>query len=377
MTKKKATATRKTTTIETEFPAQVAETDDDLDLFERARLEFSGASRVKLTIYRYDDGETSYLKRVDYDPETIDEEWIRKRWGAGAYQLRFLDSENPQSRWSRVVTIAPDAPTAAAGAAGNQSSDHFLLETLRRQNEILLQAVIGRAGAPASSGGDVLGKIVEGMQAQNTALLQASLARTDMSGTLLTFFEKGLQIAADAKSESEGGWLSQIGRVAKDLLPALQEVAKMRADAPRAYPGGVTPTTPRNPPPPGLLVAGKPTNGETLAGAGAPVSGGFVATAPAPPPLETESDVLEQSIRSFAPQILEAIQQGSTPEDVASAILDAIPPRFYGEFSAVTPELVFRAAPELAGARGFVVELVKALREEAGGDEETGAGAAP
>lgn len=350
---------RKTTTTTIEEP----EEKDELDVFERARLEFSGAPRVKLTIYRYDDGETSYLKRVDYTPETIDEEWIRKKWGPGSYQLRFLDSENPQARWSRVITIAADTP-ASAPAGSMLHGDSFLLETLRQQNMIMLQALIGKPGA-APSGNEAMVKLIEVMQSQNQTLLQANLNRPDMSSTLLTVFEKGLAIAADAKLESEGGWLSQIGRAARDLLPALQEMARMRVEPARVYPGGVTPTTPLNPPPPPMLPSGKPTNGEPS---------GFVATSPAPatpttPGIGAEG-ILEQSIRSFAPDILQAIQQGATPADVADAILDAIPPRFYGEFKELSPELIVRVAPELGVNPQFVTELVESLRETTAEDHE-------
>jgi hypothetical protein len=347
-----------------------SEDEEPLDAFERARAEFSGGPRVTLTIYRYDDGATAYLKRVGYEPEVVNEEWIRKKWGPGSYQLRFMDPENPSTRWSRVVEIAADVPAGQAPAQATPAlGETFVLSMLQRQNEIMLQALVAggaRGAAAAPAGGDAFAKLIEGMQAQNTELLKASLARPDMSSTILTVFEKGLQIAGEAKLESEGGWLAQLSRAARELLPALAEMSKMRGAGPVVYPGVVA-TTPRTPP---ALPAGK-TNGEPSS----PPGPGFVATAPSSPPasssLSPATSPADEAVRQFAPQILEAARGGASPADVAEGILGAIPPMFYPELDALTPEKVFSAEPGLEAHRAFVEELLRALKEP---DDDDGAG---
>jgi hypothetical protein len=341
--------------------------EEQLDAFERARAEFSGGPRVTLTIYRYDDGATAYLKRVGYEPEVVNEEWIRKKWGPGSYQLRFMDPENPSTRWSRVVEIAADVPASSPAQAAPALGETFVLSMLQRQNEIMLQALVGARGAAAApAGGDAFAKLIEGMQAQNTELLKASLARPDMSSTILTVFEKGLQIAGEAKLESEGGWLAQLSRAARELLPALAEMSKMRGAGPVVYPGVVA-TTPRTPP---ALPAGK-TNGEPSS----PPGPGFVATAPSSPPASSSpspaTSPADEAVRQFAPQILEAARGGASPADVAEGILGAIPPMFYPELDALTPEKIFSAEPGLEAHRAFVEELLAALKEP---DDDDGAG---
>jgi hypothetical protein len=360
---KKQAARKRTTTTTVEEPR--LEDEEPLDAFERARAEFSGGPKVTLTIYRYDDGATAYLKRVGYEPEVVNEEWIRKKWGPGSYQLRFMDPENPSTRWSRVVEIAADVPTSSPAPASHALGEHFVLSMLQRQNEIMLQALVGARGAAAPAGGDAFAKLIEGMQAQNTELLKASLARPDMSSTILTVFEKGLQIAGEAKLESEGGWLAQLGRVARDLIPALAEMSKMRGTVGPVYPGVVTATTPRTPP---ALPAGKP-NGEPSS------PPGFVATAAASPPATPSpptSSSADEALRQFAPQILEAARGGASPAAVAEGILQAIPPMFYPELDALTPEKLISAEAGLEAHRAFIEKLLAALKEP--DDDDDGAG---
>lgn len=342
------------------------ENEEPLDVFERARAEFSGGPQVTLTIYRYDDGAVAYLKRVGYDPDVINEEWIRKKWGPGSYQLRFFDPGNPSTRWSRVVEIAADVSAGATSPSPAPMGETFVLSMLQRQNEIMLQALVGgKAGAPAAAGGgEVMAKLIEGMQAQNIELLKASLNRPDTTSTILTVFEKGLQLAGEAKLESEGGWLAQLSRAARDLIPALAEMSKMRPGGSPVYPGVVTPA-PRNPP---ALPAGK-TNGETSS----PPVPGFVATAPAPSPpvVSSSGSPADEAVRQFAPDILRAAKEGASPAEVAEGILQAIPPMFYPELDGITAERVFAAEPGLEAHRQFVDELLAALKET--DDDDDGA----
>lgn len=355
-TKKKPTTRRTITTIE-----EPNDERDELDAFDRARLDFSGEPGVKLTLYRYDDGETAYLKRVAYDPGTVDEEWIRKRWGAGSYQLRFTD-EAGSRHWSKVIHIATDeTPKAAAPVVPSSSSEY--IETLRRQNEIMLQAMLARAnapaGAPAVGGTEAIVALIQGMQAQNAELLRASLNRPDVSSTILQVLERGMSIAAESRLDAEGGWMAQAARIAKELLPALSDLTRARTEAMRHLPAtGAGPGVPANPP-------GLPPGG------GAPSPGVNGETKPAPTP-EAKADTidLDEVIRNFSPSILDAIQTGAAPEDVADSILGYIPPAYYDTFEQLSADRAIRVAPALSQHRGYVERLVAAMKDS-GGEEET------
>lgn len=365
--------TRRTTTTTVEEPELGAEA-EELDPFERARMEFSGEPGVKLTVYRYDDGETAYLKRIPYDPDTVDEEWVRKKWGPGSYQLRFTD-ERHTKYWSKIVTIAADQaapapgfPAGAAYAPSPSSAETQLLDTLRRQNEILLQSILARlnAPAPAASGGDgsAMVTLIQGLSNQNTELLRASLNRPDVSATILQVLERGMSIAAEHQLDQEGGWMAQAARIARELLPALTEMSRARqATGPGAVvapaPGTAIPTVPAlpagnpagAPAPTSSPSSGSPVNGQATAGGGID---------------------LDELVRNFAPSILEAIEKGARPEDVADSILGYIPPALYDVFRDLTPDRAIRVSPALSQHRPYVQELVAALRSGADDDEEEG-----
>lgn len=354
----KKQATRRTTTTIEETPDDERE---ELDPFERARLDFSGELGVKLTIYRYDDGDTAYLKRVPYDPESIDEEWIRKKWGAGSYQLRFLDEKGVR-HWSKVIHIASDATPGTAPAPAS-SADGMLLDTLRRQNEIMLQAVLARATAPAAAasagGSDAIVALIQGMQAQNAELLKSSLNRPDVSSTILQVLERGMSLAAEQRLDAEGGWMAQAARIAKELLPAISEITRARATAMQTVR-----TLPGAPHPPAGLPPG-----------GAPPMNGATTTNPpsSPPNVATPDGIdIDELIRSYAPSILEAISNQADPADVADTILGFIPPAFYDAFETLTPERAIRAAPALSQHRAYVEQLVAAMRDSNPSDEEGG-----
>lgn len=366
MAAKKA-PTRKTITTTVEEPT-AHDASEELDAFDRARLEFSGAAGVKLTIYRYDDGEVAYLKRVQYTPETIDEEWIRKRWGAGSFQLRFVD-ENGARQWSRVIHIAADTPPSSPTSSSPSSADH-VLEMLRRQNEIMLQGILARAAAPASSGGgggmEAIVALIQGMQSQNAELLRASLNRPDISSTILTVLEKGMSIAADRQFEAEGGWLAQVARIAKEVLPTVSEIARARATMP--MPGTLPVVGAGVGLPPGLPAGAPVAPPPASPTPGAPVNGAPASPNPSPPassPVE-----LDELVRNFAPSILEAIANGAKPEDVADEILRHLPPAFYTVFDELTPERAIRVSPAFSQHRDYIEALVASLKDTGEGEEE-------
>lgn len=387
---KKAPAKRTTTTTTVEEPELDQEHVEELDVFERAKLEFSGPVAAKLTVYRYDDGETSYLKRVAYDPGTIDEEWIRKKFGAGTYQLRFQDPEMPQRVWSKVVSISPEQPPSSSPASAANDS---ILETLRRQNEIMLQGLLARLAtpAPAAAGGgggggnEALVELVRGMMTQNAELLRASVNRPDTSQTLLQVLERGMSFAAEAKLDSEGGWVAQLGKIAKDVLPVIQEMARHRP-MPSGYPvAGAASTSPGRVNGAPMLGAGGGPGGAGPGGGGPPA--GVVDTNPSAPPSSSPSPSsrtpsgpsgpsggegldVEKLIREFSPAILNAIGQGIPPTALADEILRYVPPFYYGEFESLTTERVVQLNQSFGAHRAYIDELVTSLKDT--GDDGDG-----
>jgi len=349
-TKKKAT--RKTTT-KVEEPIDL---EDELDAFDRAKRDFAGAPGVRLTVYRYDDGETAYLKRIAYDPATVDEEWIRKKWGPGTYQLRFTDEDGSRV-WSKVVQIAsdvsPDAPRGGPGANG----DALFIATIQKQNEIMLQAVLQGLRAPGAPPGDqaALVALIQAQAAQTTAILSSALNRPDISTTLLSVLERGMAIASEHQADAEGGWLAQVARIAKDVLPSMAEMARARA-MPGPMPPGTMPVAGAGASSPPALPAGAPPKAN-----GAPAS----PPAPAGPLLD-----VDELTRSYAPAILDAIGKGTAPEEVADVILGYLPPAVYDELEALTTERAIRAAPALSQHRPYVEQLVASLREAIREDSE-------
>lgn len=370
--------------------------EQELDVFDRARLQFSDGPRLKLRISRYEDGKTAYLKQVDYDPEAIDEDWIRKKWGPGSYQLRFLDTENPQHGWSKVIDIASDTPIQSQQQAPSSGlTESFIVSMLQRQNEIMLSALVGKGGgsAPALGGSnEAMVELIRGMSSQNTELLRAAMNKPDTSSTMLSVFEKGLQLAADAKMDSEGGWMAQFGRIARELAPMLSEVARARAERPIVY-------TPPAPAPvrsiPATTTTPAKTNG-TPAPAPAPnappspSSPGFVRTdggspgeTPTPPSSPSSSpspsddtmdltrgmgDAVEHALRQFAPEILREAESGTDAREVADGVLQSIPPMFYPELEKLTPEKVIGIEPRLSQHRKFVTDLLDGFKDDGEGD---------
>lgn len=347
----KKKATRKTTT-RVEEPIDL---EDELDAFDRAKRDFAGAPGVKLTVYRYDDGEIAYLKRIVYDPATVDEEWIRKKWGPGTYQLRFTDEDGSRV-WSKVVQIASDASPADAPRSGpGASGDALFIATIQKQNEIMLQAVLQGLRAPGAPTGDqaALVALIQAQAAQTTAILSSALNRPDISTTLLSVLERGMAIASEHQADAEGGWLAQVARIAKDVLPSMAEMARARA---MPMPPGTMPVAGAGASSPPALPAGAPPGAPPKAN-GAP--------APAGPLLD-----VDELTRSYAPAILEAIEKGTTPDEVADVILGYLPPAVYDELEALTSERAIRAAPALSQHRPYVEQLVASLREAIREDSE-------
>lgn len=390
MTAKKPAQKKRTTTTTVEETPQLETAELERDVFEQARAIFSDGARVKLTVYRYDDGSMAYLKRVDWVPDSNDEEWIRKKWGAGAYQLRFTDSENPSHNWSKIIEIAADASPQSQQPQSAGGADSLIVSMLQRQNEIMLTALVtGTKGStPSPAGGnEAMVELIKGMQAQNTELLRAAMSKPDTSQTMLSVFEKGLAIAQDVKLDSEGGWAAQFGRIARELAPMLSEVAKARAENPRPVivppaPSGATSTSPARMLPATTLPgngAPRPTPATPPTSGGTPGfvrtdTGGGGSSPPANPPSSSPSsssssmddtlDLVDHALRQFAPEILQAAREGREAVDVADVVLQSTPPVFYPELGKLTPEKVIAIEPQLAQHRQFVVELLEGLKDD-------------
>jgi hypothetical protein len=187
------------------------------------------------------------------------------------------------------------------------------------------------------------------MQAQNLELLRNAVNRPDISSTLLQVLERGMAIAGEARADSEGGWLGQVARIAREVLPSMAEMARARAAMPP--PPGAIPLAGGGAPPPALLANAPPSPGPGPNGAPAP--------APSPGP----GIDLDDLVRGYAPAILDAVRAGTPADDVADTILGYLPPALLDELEPLTAERAIRVAPALSQHRGYVEQIVSSLKD--------------
>lgn len=355
---------------------------DELDPFELAVEEFGGSPSIKLQVYRYDDdGHQAYLRQVAWNPEHHDLDWVRSKWGPGTYLLRFHDRNQRNHTRSKVVTIAADtssAPPPASSApsptAANDATRE-LLEVFRKQNELLLSAIIARKeGGGESSSSEILLKALEGNQTLNNTLLSHALSRGDTTTQIFEVFQRGLQLASELKTESEGGWLTGLRGVAKDLMPVIQEIVKQRANAP-------IPVESRPVPPPAALNAPRVANAPLDGPAGMPANRERQEPEAERPRTaqgagQSEAEMAKQTIQMFlgatAPMLAAAAQRGESPQNVADELLGEIGPNYYPLLAELTANQVIDQAPMLGQHRRFVEEVLQAIQAAAreGYDDE-------
>lgn len=350
-----------------EFDGSPVDRDEEHDPFERARQDFGGAGDVKLKVYRYDDDfKQQFLKTVDFTPDLITPEWIRSRWGPGAYVLRFLNRDDGQE-WSQVFRIAADEkPQAAAPVAAHQPN-FDLVSVLQKQNEILFTALLNRQTQPATSSSDPA--ILEFVKSATASVFHNAFERPDTSQTLLGFFERALQIAQDSKSDSDGSIIPQLIKAAREVLP---ELTKMRAAGPYLQPAPIPakviaiPMREGVPPPPGVS-AHPGSVGFVRPVASEPVASPSSSPSPESNPSDT---MIDGAVASYAGEVLDAFREGTPPGEVASAILDSIPRNFWDRLQALTAGKIIALAPELGAFRPKVDELVGYLHDPAVLDDE-------
>lgn len=326
------------------------------DPFRMALEEFGESEALTLQVYRYDSmtGKARYAKSVPFERKLHGLEWLQRFFGAGDYLLRFYDSEGK----SKNRTVSVDDPPGAkkepepAPAASNRNDE--LVSVLREQNAIFLKALLDRGPQAAATESPVTLKILD-------ALLPSALAKPDISGTLLSMFEKGIGIAMETKSEGEGGMAGLLRTVAKELAPVLQEFARARMMAPPMPPVRVTPppmpTFPMPSPSPATPPASPPSS-------------------PPPPmpssPEEAAKAMIEGTVRLGVEIIEPAWRAKEKPEDVGDWILGEIAPNYYDHLSGLDFERLTAIHPRYAQIdRPWLEQVLSHIREViARGDED-------
>lgn len=358
---------------EREDEREIAEDDKTIDAFDRARLAFGKASgeliRVKFAMVSPDGGE-KHLETLEYDPDTHTEEFIRARYGPGRYRLRFI---GPDWRYRQTLTVdlAP-LPGGGASAPGSVSSGlprdfdplvYFMHEAEKSRTEFnqVVLAVIGKGAG--GGGGDGLAKMIEVLGNQNAKLLELMVARGSAApaggavDVVLKALELGMDAASNAKSDQEGGWVSALRGLARDLAPVLTQVVNNRTAPPAAPPAA--------PAPPALPSSAGPSSPSITLAPG--------------------SDPLRTLLPQYAPLIVQAARDGKSPVEFAGEVLDSIGVSFHPIFDSLTAHDVISLQPELGQIRyidpasrqdvGLWAELVVDLLRrrdfgDDGGDEE-------
>lgn len=361
------------------------ERDDEIDPFDRARLSFGKDTgeviRVKFALCSPDGGE-KHLETLEYDPEVHTEEFIRSRYGPGRYRLRFVGGSDWRYRMAFTVDLAP-LPSSSSGALSSSPapasapSNFDLLEYFKRDSERaraefnqLVLAVIGRP-SPAGSGDSGIGKIVEVLGSQNAKLLEIMLSRSSSPAgagavdVVLKALELGMQTVSEAKADQEGGWVSAVRGLARDLAPVLSQLVTQRGIAPGALPGGAPAPAAVAVPPPGNVVA-------------FPAPG-----SPVPPAAAVPDSVFRSMLTEYAPAVLQAARVGQAPIDFAGSVLDSVGVLYHPLFDSLTSNDLVSLQPELGQIRwidpetqadaGLWIDLVVQLLKSRDFGEEEGA----
>lgn len=321
----------------------------DTDIFSRATAAFGAdPDGIKLQVFRMELGEDdAWLDAFDYDPEQHDAEFLRVRYGAGKYRLKFRD-RNYRYVMSQKIAIAPrpgdDPIPSSAGGGGSDRLLEMLIVDRNRSHDDFTKLVTGlllREGGSSSDG--PVTKLMEVMSAQNSALLNAMLlnrsAAVGPGDTVLKALEAGLRVASDVKSDSEGGWLGVIRSLAKDLGPVLTEVMAQRP-----------PPVPRPPAPP---VPGAPVSLPSGPPAVPPPS---EPPPSEPPPITAASPpddpaLVAATYESFLKRTLPVIDswasQGMDPREAAGEILDSVGVAYHPLFDNLSAADVITLQPSL------------------------------
>jgi len=366
------------------------------DGFLQARVAFGKAEDlVRVTFYRKcPDSVEESLGSFEYDPDVHTEDFIRRTWGAGDYRLRFADQH---WRWIGSFSVRIGEPVKPLGDAPATSTfdplSYFTSESQKKSDQLnqVMLTILAKSGDSGSGSSEAIVALIklQGDQAmraeernsvqavraeeRNSVLLEKLIDRpTGGGGTeaVMKALELGMGVVADIKTDSEGGWVSVLRGVAKELGPALSQMMQKQAAAAGAVP-----------PPPSAPSGGGP---------GAPVyqfpppPGGGV---PPPPQLATETatpvqqeDVFRGLLKRYAPIALQVAKDGAPPVEFAGSLLDSIGVSYHALFDSLQAHDLVSLQPELGsvswknpetGAEGpWIDEVVRLLHTRDWGLED-------
>lgn len=304
--------------------------------FERARLSFGkNEELIRMKVMRVtQDGSEESLQTFEFDPETHDEDFLRDRFGSGRYRLRFLGAD---WGYKMVLTVrvgdipgaSPVDPVPLPGAPFDPLP-YFMREAekSREQFNTMVVAMLGKSDG--GGGNEALVALIKAQSEQNTALLEKLVNRggsssSDGVDTVLKALELGMTAVSDIKVDSDGGWVSALRGVAKDLGPVLQQLIAQKQGA------GVVP-------PPG------------------PAGGGQLPPGAVAPPAQVTptssvqpSEVFRGLLTRYAPIALQVAREGQPPVEFAGQLLDSIGVNFHPLFDSLQAHDLVALQPELGG----------------------------
>lgn len=344
-------------------PAE-AEASDPLEVV----AEHFGAdvAGISLQIYRLspDDPKPHYVKAIAFDADVHSLDWIRRHFGAGEYQLRFVRGRGPGDSKTVTVAIDPETLTPQAGAAV-PLQDEFL-KLMREDRNLFLTALLRErtplAGAPAQDMSLWL-KMLEGNQARELEVLRAALGKGDLSGTVLDVAQRVVGLIGEGRAEGgEGGWLSTLRTVIKELGPVLQQMARPTVPAMRVLPGGGPVVSFPAPALPATAPAFEPAPP-------APPQPGPSAP-PVPPAPPTGDQLLAAFLRTASGEIFPAARRKENPEETGDWLLGEVAPNYYPLITELTYDRVIALEPSYRELdRAWLEKVIAALKEGAAQSE--------
>ena len=344
-----------------------------LDGFERVRAAFGKDSEpLKMKVMRIDrDGSEGVLETFEWNPDVHGEDFLRARYGPGRYRLRFLNTRH-RTMTTVTVTVSPlpeDASSLTASGGGGGMFDplpYFMKEAERSREQFnqMVLAMLAKGSGGDGGGNEALVAMIKAQSDVNAAIMQRLLERppaaTGGIESVLKALELGMGAVSDIKSDSEGGWVSALRSIAKELGPALTEIVKQGQQRPG------------QPVAPG---ASAPAQVAQFPSAVPPA-----ASPPSSVPVATEGEAMRGLLARYAPIALQAAKEGRAPTDFAATVLDSVGIAFHHMFDSVTSQDLVGLQPELANVkwknpetgdeRLWVDEVIDLLHTREWGDEE-------
>lgn len=349
-----------------------------LDGFERVRAAFGQEHEpLKMKVMKVErDGTEGVLETFEWNPDVHGEDFLRQRYGPGKYRLRFINARH-RSVTSVTVTIS-ELPEDAGKSLSSSSGGFDPLPYFMRQaeqsreqfNQMVLAMLAAKEGGSGGGGGsEALIAMVKAQADTQSAILQQLLQRSPASTngveSVLKALETGMSVVSDLKADSEGGWVSAIRSVAKELGPALTELMQRQQQQNQQRQQQQQQSYPQNPPAGSLP--------ET--------------TTPAQPTQLSADDAMRGILARYAPVALQAAQANRVPTDFAAELLDSVGVSFHYMFDSVTAGDLVSLQPELGGVkwknpetgveRPWVDEVIDLLHTRDWPDDEPESGSAP